>query len=74
MLARESNGFHLILSTSEQRERSDEQKAIGSTHTGISALFESAAHAKKSGTVARSAPRAQFNLVHCPIGTKDVEG
>ena len=74
MFAGESNGFHLILSTSEQRERSDEQKAIGSTHTGISALYESAAHAKRSGTLARSAPRALFNLVHCPIGTKDVEG
>jgi hypothetical protein len=66
MFARESNSFHLILSTSEERERSEEQKAIGSTHTGISALFESAAHAKRSETVARSAARAQFNLVHCP--------
>jgi hypothetical protein len=74
MVARESNGFHLILSTSEQKERSDEKKAIGPTHTDISALFESAAHAKRSGTVARSAPRAQFNLVHCLIGTKDVKG
>ena len=74
MIARESYGFHLILSTSEQRDRSDEQKVIGSTHTGIFAPFESAAHAKRSGTVASSAPSAQFNLVHCPIGTKDVEG
>jgi hypothetical protein len=57
MFARESNGFHLILGTSEQGERGDEQIAIGSTHTGISALFENPAHAKRSDTLTRIAPR-----------------
>jgi hypothetical protein len=35
------------LGTSEHEESGGKQKAIGSTHTDISALFESAAHAKR---------------------------
>jgi len=47
MFAGESDGFNRGLGTSEHEESGGKEKAIGSTHTDISALFESAAHAKR---------------------------
>lgn len=47
MFALESNCLNRILGTSEHKERGDKQKAIGSTHTDISALFKSSTHAKR---------------------------
>ena len=53
MLAGESNGFHLILGTSEQRERSDKQKAIGSTHTGYICAIRKCCAREKIGNFSK---------------------
>ena len=62
MFAGESNGFNRGLGTSEHEESGGKQKAIGSTHTDISALFESAAHAKRLFRDIYCAPAAEFRL------------